>query len=312
MTVGIETSDDYARRTRALRRRTVVVRIGIAVAVFVMAVAVAACVDAALAAGGSHASAGGSARHLRAAARDPSTPAASFGSSRVRHAGVVFDAAPFIGHPIRHGDPATDMVALTFDDGPSVDSTAVLEVLEREHAAASFFYVGDRVFGHPLIPARAVADGFDVGDHTLHHVEMVGLTQQHMLDQILPTNSILQKATGEKTLFFRPRSGHADAAARALVARLGMIMVLWDARDGDTDPAATVAGITRQAVAAARGGSIVLMHETNPKTVEALPGIIAGLRAKGLVPVTLSAMLAAERKPGVVVAPGKNAMASKR
>jgi peptidoglycan/xylan/chitin deacetylase (PgdA/CDA1 family) len=77
-----------------------------------------------------------------------------------------------------------------------------------------------------------------------------------------------------------------------------MIMVLWDARNGDTDAKATVAGITSQALAQAHRGSIVLMHETNPKTVAALLGIIAGLRAKGLTPVTLSTMLVAEGNPG--------------
>jgi peptidoglycan/xylan/chitin deacetylase (PgdA/CDA1 family) len=293
MTLDTTAMDDRARRRRALGR-TLALRAGVVLAVIVVASVLASCVGATLGFRRSHAVPRG------VAARRPSgsTLSGAVAASPIPHAGAPFDHTPFLGRPVTHGDPSGRMVALTFDDGPSVDSTAVLRILEQAHAPASFFYVGDRVFGHPLIPGRAAADGFDVGDHTLHHVEMVGLTKQQMLDQVLTTNDILQRATGTRPLFFRPRSGHADAAARALVARLGMIMVLWDARDGDTDAATTVDGITRQALAQAHSGSIVLMHETNPDTVAALPGIIAGLRAKGLTPVTLSTMLAAEGRPG--------------
>jgi peptidoglycan/xylan/chitin deacetylase (PgdA/CDA1 family) len=297
MTLDITALDDHVRRRRALGR-AVALRASVVLGVVAVAFALASCVGATLGSRRSHVVPRGVARRVTARRPSGSTLPGAFAASPIPHAGIPFDHAPFLGRPVTHGDPSGRMVALTFDDGPSVDSTAVLQILEQEHAPASFFYVGDRVFGHPLIPGRAAADGFDVGDHTLHHVEMVGLTKQQMLDQVLTTNDILQRATGVRPLFFRPRSGHADAAARALVARLGMIMVLWDARDGDTDATSTVEGITRQALAQAHGGSVVLMHETNPKTVAALPGIIAGLRAKGLVPVTLSTLLAAEGAPG--------------
>lgn len=293
MPLDTRTLDDHARRRRALGP-AVALRAGVVLTAIAVAFALASCAGATLGLRRSHVAL----RDVAARRSSGSTLSGAVAPSRVPHASTPFDHARFLGRPVTHGDPPGRMVALTFDDGPSVDSTAVLQILEQAHAPASFFYVGDRVVGHPLIPGRAAVDGFDVGDHTLHHVEMVGLTEQQMLDQVLTTNDILQRATGTRPLFFRPRSGHADAAARALVARLGMIMVLWDARDGDTDAATTVEGITGQALAQAHGGSIVLMHETNPKTVAALPGIIAGLRAKGLTPVTLSTMLAAEGKHG--------------
>ena len=226
----------------------------------------------------------------------------AWGHPVVKAPAPAFDTRPFVGTTVTHGAAGTHMIALTFDDGPSVDSTAVLQVLEREHVPASFFFVGDRISGHPDIPARAIADGDDVGNHTLHHVEMVGLSRPAMLEQILSTNEIIRAATRREPVFFRPRSGHADAAAKALVARLGMIMVLWDERDGDTDAKTTVAGITSQALAHAHSGGILLMHETNPNTVAALPGIIAGLRAKGLQPVTLTTMLKAEGTPSATSA----------
>ena len=222
----------------------------------------------------------------------------AWGHSVVKTPAPAFDPRPFVGTTVTHGAAGTRMIALTFDDGPSAESTAVLQVLERERVPATFFFVGDRISGHPDIPARAIADGDDVGNHTLHHVEMVGLSRPAMLEQILSTNQIIREATRREPIFFRPRSGHADAAAKALVARLGMVMVLWDERDGDTDAKTTVAGITSQALAHAHSGGIILMHETNPNTVAALPGIIAGLRAKGLLPVTLTTMLKAEGKPG--------------
>lgn len=285
----------HDQREHALRRRRTV-RLTVVATFVMLAVVLAACVDARLAR---------SPRPNRVVTRHASTVddarsvtlRSAWASPIVRPGTPAFDPKPFIGRPVTHGAAGTRMVALTFDDGPSVDSTAVLRGLENEHAVASFFYVGDRVGGFPLIPARAIADGDDVGNHTLHHVEMVGLTRAQMLDQILSTNAILQQATGLKTVFFRPRSGHADPAARALLAELGMVMVLWDGRDGDTDLNSTVDGITRQALEHVHGGSIILMHETNPKTVAALPAIIRGLRAKGYTPVTLTTMLQAEDSP---------------
>lgn len=291
--------NDHARRELELPRRRAI-RLAVIATIIVIAGFLAACVDARLV---------GSARATRAMARHATT---IDGTRRVTlrdawaspimgrgapHNTTAFDPRPFIGRPVTHGAAGTRMVALTFDDGPSVDSTAVLQVLENEHAPASFFYVGDRVGGFPLIPARATADGDDVGNHTLHHVEMVGLTRAQMLDQIVSTDAILGQATDHKTVFFRPRSGHADPAARALVAELGLVMVLWDGRDGDTDASSTVDGITRQALEHVHSGSIILMHETNPKTVAALPAIIRGLRAKGYTPVTLTTMLQAEGSP---------------
>lgn len=297
MTPMTTTLDSHARRTRA-SRRGVAVRIALAMALIAGVAALSACARAEAAA-----RTYGASRHaprvLSQDSRDPVTPAGVLASWPAGHA-RSFDPTPFLATPVKHGDMTGRMVALTFDDGPSVDSTAVLDILRGRHAVATFFYVGDRVFGHPLIPALAASQGCDVGNHTLHHVEMVGLTRAQMLDQVQTTNGILSRAIGRPIVLFRPRSGHADAAARALVARLGMVMVLWDGRDGDTDATATVAGITRQALENAHGGSIILMHETNPKTVAALPAIIDGLRAKGLTPVTLSTMLAAEGKPGAI------------
>lgn len=290
----------HEQRERALRRRGAV-RLAVVATFVMLAVALAACVDARLARSPSAADA--VTRHVSTfGGTGPETFRRAWASPilrpGVRPGTPAFDPKPFIGAPVTHGAAGTRMVALTFDDGPSVNSTAVLRVLENEHAVASFFYVGDRVGGFPHIPARAITDGDDVGNHTLHHVEMVGLTRAQMLDQILSTNGILRQATGLKTVFFRPRSGHADPAARALLAELGMVMVLWDGRDGDTDMNSTVDGITTQALAHVHGGSIILMHETNPKTVAALPAIIRGLRAKGYTPVTLTTMLQAEGAPG--------------
>lgn len=193
---------------------------------------------------------------------------------------------------ITHGPLDGDMVALTLDDGPSTESESVLDILQQERAAATFFYVGDRVPFNPWAARRAVALGCDVEDHTLTHVELVGLNADAVVRQVLGAREIIYRYTGTLPMWVRPRAGRADVLAGDVVGDLGMGLVLWDTDSADTiDPGRTAEGIARNAISRAHPGSIILLHETNPLTVEALPRIIEGLRARGFRLVTLTKML---------------------
>jgi peptidoglycan/xylan/chitin deacetylase (PgdA/CDA1 family) len=73
-------------------------------------------------------------------------------------------------------------------------------------------------------------------------------------------------------------------------------MVMWDIDTIDwrpeSDGGPTAAQMTSKVVTRAEGGSIVLMHLGGWNTLDALPGIVDGIAAKGLTPVTLDEMLA--------------------
>ena len=105
------------------------------------------------------------------------------------------------------------------------------------------------------------------------------------------TQRRLEALTGRRPVFVRPPVGHWDPdALRAITAR-GLIMALWSVHGQDTGRGTHADRIARGVLAHARGGDIILLHETNPETVAALPSIIEGLRAEGLQPVTLAELL---------------------
>ena len=69
----------------------------------------------------------------------------------------------------------------------------------------------------------------------------------------------------------------------------------WDVTTNDYIPRSlggpTPAELVAEVLSKAHGGSIVVLHLNGPSTLAALPGIVSGLRAKGLEPVTLQRLL---------------------
>jgi peptidoglycan-N-acetylglucosamine deacetylase len=201
------------------------------------------------------------------------------------------DVGALEGVVVTHGARTGRMVAITLDDGPSKESQAVLDVVEAKKAPLTLFYIGRRVLTNSRAATRAVSLGCELGDHTTRHVELVGLPASKVRDEIMECSEILEKVTGKPPVWVRPRGGKSDAVARQTIRDIGMGLVLWDDVPGDTIPSPTAAIIAKRAVDAARPGSIILLHETNPATLQALPLIIDGLRKRGLEPVTLSTLL---------------------
>jgi peptidoglycan-N-acetylglucosamine deacetylase len=98
------------------------------------------------------------------------------------------------------------------------------------------------------------------------------------------------------------RFPYAACSPKALqeVADLGLIPIQWDVSSGDPTFGVTAAAMTRQVLANAQPGSIVLFHANGRgwHTDGALPGIVAGLKAQGYEFVTVSELLAAG-EPGM-------------
>ncbi|MBL0886736.1 polysaccharide deacetylase family protein [Myceligenerans indicum] len=176
-------------------------------------------------------------------------------------------------------------VALTFDDGPVTDTRRLLRVLDREHAPATFFMAGDNVARQPDI-ARAVVDGGHlVANHSWDHPQLTKLDDVGVRDELLRTQAAITEATGFMPFLLRPPYGAVDDRVRTLATRVGLDVVLWtvDTDDWRTRDAARTRMRVRTEV---RPGSIVLMHDIHPSSIDAVPGIVDDLRAAGYVLVT--------------------------
>lgn len=193
---------------------------------------------------------------------------------------------------------AAPLVALTFDDGPHpVVTPAVAEILGP--ASSTFFVLGVAVRRHPEVAAALVAAGHEVASHGDSHTRLTHLPPRATCADLRRGAAAIAEATGVAPAFYRPPHGLFNLAAWWAAPRLGMRRTLWSASTRDWDPAATPEAITRAALAAARPGAVILLHDggrdrdgTPRATLVALPAILDGLAARGLSPVTLSALCA--------------------
>ncbi len=203
-------------------------------------------------------------------------------SSSGRGAGeLAADRLARHGVTVYCGGRDSRLVALTFDDGPSVYTRAVVAELRRFHARATFFLVGERLsFWKGAL--RAAASAGAIGVHTWTHVSVATLDAHGLRAEIGRTRAAEIGRTGRRISLFRPPYGVRTAAADEYVRRLGMLQVLWDVEDSG-------AGI--------RPGSIVLLHETRAETLPLLRAILRDLRRRGLRAVTVPELVANARPP---------------
>ena len=202
----------------------------------------------------------------------------------------------------RRDDLDRRLLALSFDDGPSETTPAVLDVLREHHAHATFFVVGQWVEQRPETVRRAVSEGHELGNHTFDHVDAAHERDDDVLrDQILRTSAAIERATGEAPRLMRPPYGKDVARVARLAGELGLDpTVLWSAQgwDWDTTPASEIEALVLRDCAP---GGIVLLHDGVPPhggtsrepMLEALARILARVRGDGYDVVTVSQLLAA-------------------
>lgn len=184
-------------------------------------------------------------------------------------------------------------LALTFDDGPGPYTPDILSILERRHVPATFFEVGfeDQWF-HASTSAIA-AYGDVIGDHTFTHPPMSGLTAARQSQQLLEQAQTIARYGAPFPRLFRPPYGVWNATTLRLLRRYRMLMVLWTVDTNDYRRPG-VRAIVQAAVAGARPGAIILLHDAGgdrSETVAALPKIIDALRARGYRLVTVPRLL---------------------
>jgi peptidoglycan-N-acetylglucosamine deacetylase len=184
-------------------------------------------------------------------------------------------------------------IALTFDDGPGPYTPRIIDILRRAKVPATFFEVGvlERYF-HASTTA-IVAAGDVIGDHTEAHAPMSRLSAFDQREQILEDAAVLGEYGAGFPRLFRPPYGLFNASTLALLRRYRMLMVLWTVDTNDYRRPG-VKAIVHAAVAGARPGAIILMHDAGgnrAETVAALPKVIAALRARHYRLVTVPRLL---------------------
>ncbi len=176
-----------------------------------------------------------------------------------------------------NGPRGRKIVALTFDDGPSTYTPGFLHVLRNKHVNGTFFEIGQEMAGRGATMRRILAEGNEIGNHTMHHGFYPGYAD------LAATSARIKAITHFKPCLFRPPGGGVNSSVVAAAAEAGMRTITWDVDPTDWSTPGTGA-IYSRIVGAARPGSIILMHDgggNRSETLAALPSIIDTLRSRG-------------------------------
>lgn len=176
----------------------------------------------------------------------------------------------------------TPCVALTFDDGPSPYTQQALSELAAANARATFFEIGQKAAATPAISKAVVDSGNELCGHSWSHSHLRNLSQAQVHDDYWKTRNTLTQATGTDIVCMRPPYGQYRPST---LAGLDGPAILWSLDTFDWRDQNTQTVIQRATSAAA--GSVILMHDAYKTTVDAIPAIIQGLRARAMNIVTL-------------------------
>lgn len=179
---------------------------------------------------------------------------------------------------------STNVVALTFDDGPDpVFTPALLDLLARENVTASFFLIGSKVEQFPDIAKRLVKEGHKIGGHTHSHVEITLLSAEGINSEMERCRVAIRNATGVDTTLFRPPRGKVNFTSLRRVCSLGYLFVHWSKTYSDYVPSGSAALIKRMRDNPIKSRDIVLLHDHNQDTISALAQFIPEWKRSGIV-----------------------------
>jgi peptidoglycan/xylan/chitin deacetylase (PgdA/CDA1 family) len=185
-------------------------------------------------------------------------------------------------------------VVLTFDDGPWPNNTpAVLKALADECTKGVFFAVGKHATYHPEILKQVLAAGHTVGTHTWSHVNLNSkkMTEQQVKDEMEKGFSAVKMALGQPPApFFRfPQLQHNPAAVTYLGTRnVAMFSTDLDSFDFRSNNSEQIINTVMTKVDKL-GKGIILMHDFQKLTGEALPTLLKRLKAGGYKVVHMKA-----------------------
>jgi len=195
--------------------------------------------------------------------------------------------------PIYRGNSAKPSVGLMINVAWGDEHLPkILSILKEADVKATFFFDGTWLSKNLDTAKQIMAQGHEVSNHAYTHPDMSKLGLERQRQEIGKTESLL-KQLGAHNVWFAPPSGYYNEYTVKAASEFGLRTVLWTLDTIDwkhPEPSSVVDKVARKA----GPGTLILMHPT-PSTAGALRGMIREIKAKGLVPGTVSAALSPER-----------------
>jgi peptidoglycan-N-acetylglucosamine deacetylase len=201
------------------------------------------------------------------------------------------------GPSVWRGRPGRKAVALTFDDGPSPATSAILDILAGYRVPATFFQCGANVLCAPELSQAVCAGPHEIGNHSHTHPNFALKRPAYIVDEFLRAQTVIAEATSRMPVLMRPPFGVRWFGFREMQERLNLICVMWSVIGLDWK--LTAPRIAERVLSHARDGSIVCLHDgrgtlKDPdagSTIEAVRRIVPSLLEKGYHFETVSQLL---------------------
>ncbi len=194
---------------------------------------------------------------------------------------------------ISQGKVSGNYLAMTFDDGPHPRNTPrLLDMLAQRNIKATFYVVGTNARAYPAIMRRIVAEGHEIGNHTVNHGNLSKMSNDKIRSELQGAADGIIAATGIPPRTVRPPYGAITSSQKQWIFdEFGYTTVLWsvDPRDWQR-PGVSV--VSRRLVDGARSGGILLAHDIHAPTIDAMPSTFDELLRRGFKFVTVSQLMA--------------------
>lgn len=180
------------------------------------------------------------------------------------------------------------MIALTFDDGPYPKVTGhILDVLEKNGVCATFFVLGSRIEGHEDMLTRMDELGCEIGNHSFSHADLTRLSKADCQRELSDTDAEIRRVTGHEASVVRPPYGYYNKTVMSAAERP---LILWTVDTNDWRGKAP-GEIADYVIQQAKEGSVILMHDQQTQTADAMEMIIPTLIEEGFRFVTVSELI---------------------
>ena len=200
-----------------------------------------------------------------------------------------------------YGDPASGIVALTFDAGTEGGGAApqILEILRENGLHVTFFLSGHWVDHNPDLARQIVEDGHEIANHSYDHPDLTHLADNQVVWELDYTDQVVSDIMGTHTRpYFRAPFGARNRRVLDVAAASGFRSIYWSIDSGDWLPRATPAAVTARILRYAGPGDIVVEHVGSLASAEALPVILDDFAQRGLRVGTVSQILGITRQEG--------------
>ena len=222
---------------------------------------------------------------------------ASCGAAGLMAYGVRGRSARLFGASVWRGPDSRPSIALTFDDGPSESTPALLELLEQNGVRATFFQCGVNVRRLPEIARQVAAAGHEIGNHSHTHPRFWFRWRRFFQDELERAQAAIRETTGVAPRLFRAPDGTRWPGLGVAQERQKLLGVMWTVIGRDW--ALPAERITRRLLGGARNGAILCLHdgcrvEPQPdvrRMLEAVRRLLPELQARGFGFETVSELL---------------------